>query len=89
MSASIFVVDDFIRRVVDSFLRGDCRGKVLCARCLVKLTKDHLDKRYTTREIGQVMDDVFSAPGLIMRLSTLPCMVCLQKTMPCLGVPVP
>jgi ferredoxin len=86
-SASGYNVDGVVRRVVDGLLRGGCRGKVLCARCLVKLMKDHLDESYTTREIGNVMDHVFEVPGPIMRLSTSPCVVCLRTTMPCLGVP--
>ncbi len=88
MTTTIFVVGDFVRRVVDGFLRGTVAAR-FCARCLVKLTKDHLDKSYTTREIGRAMDGVFSAPGPIMRLSASPCTVCLRRTMPCLGVPVP
>ena len=65
MAATIFTVGDFIRRVVDSLLRGDCRGKFLCARCLVKLTKDHLDRSYTTREVVEVMEEIFRAPGAV------------------------
>ena len=86
---TIYTVGDFVRRVVDSLLRGDCRGKVLCSRCLVKLTRDHLDKSYTTREIMQVMDDIFSAPGPAMQVATSPCAVCARKKIACLGVPVP
>lgn len=63
MSAKVFTVGDFIRRVVDSLLRGGCRGKVLCSRCLVKLAKDHLDKSYTTREVGRVMDGYVAVMG--------------------------
>ena len=64
MASTIFTVGDFVRRVVDSLLRGDCRGKFLCSRCLSKMTKDHLDKSYTTREVAEVMDEIFSAPAL-------------------------
>jgi hypothetical protein len=74
---------------VDGLLRGHCRGKFLCARCLVKLTRDHLDKSYSTREIAQVMDGIFSAPGLIGHVPTSTCAACASETMPCLGVSVP
>ncbi len=89
MQAPVFTVGDFVRRVVDNLLRGDCRGKFLCSRCLVKLTRDHLDKSYTTREIGQVMIGIFSASGPIMRVLTSTCAVCARKAVPCLGVPSP
>ncbi len=35
MPATIFSVRDVVGRVVDSLLRGECRGVFLCARCLV------------------------------------------------------
>ena len=89
MPAVILAVGDFVRRVVDGLLRGDCRGKFLCSRCLVKLTRDHLDKSYTTREIARVMDGIFSAPGRIMQVPTSTCAACARNTMPCLGVPIP
>ncbi len=44
--STVYTVGDFIRRVVDSLLHGECRGQFLCARCLVKLTKDNLDRSY-------------------------------------------
>jgi ferredoxin len=88
MQATLLAVGDFVRRIVDSLLRGACRGKFLCSRCLVKLTKDHLDKRYTTREIAQVMDDIFSAPGAIRHVARSTCAACATQTMPCLGVPI-
>jgi ferredoxin len=81
-------VDDLVRRVVDGLLRGDCRGKFLCSRCLVKLAKDHLDKSHATRDVVQVMDDIFNAPGPIMHVPTATCAVCARKNMPGLGVPV-
>lgn len=89
MPAAIFSVGDFVRRVVDSLLRGECRGRFLCARCLVKLTRDHLDRSYTTREVVRAMDDVFSAPGGITHAPTSTCVACASSTMPCLGVPSP
>jgi hypothetical protein len=87
MAATIFTVGDFIRRVVDSLLRGDCRGKFLCARCLVKLTKGHLDRSYTTREVVEVMDEIFSAPGALAHAPASTCAACGRKKVPCLGAP--
>jgi len=85
MATTIFTVGDFIRRVVDSLLRGDCRGKFLCSRCLVKLTKDHLDRSYTTREVVEVMDEIFSAPGPLAHAPASTCAACARKKVPCLG----
>jgi hypothetical protein len=85
MPATILSVGDFVRRVVDSLLRG----AFLCARCLVKLTRDHLDRRYTTREVVRAMDDVFRAPGRITHALTSTCVACASRPMPCLGVPSP
>lgn len=83
MAATIFTVGDFIRRVVDSLLRGDCRGKFLCARCLVKLTKGHLDRSYTTREVVGVMD--FLAPAPLTHAPASTCAACARKKVPCLA----
>jgi hypothetical protein len=87
MAATIFTVGDFIRRVVDSLLRGDCRGKFLCSRCLVKLTKDHLDRSYTTREVVEVMEEIFMAPGPLTHAPASTCAACARKKVPCLGAP--
>ncbi len=86
--ATVYSVGDFVRRVVDSLLRGHCRGQFLCARCLVKLTKDHLDKSYATADVVRVMEEIFSAPGPITHVPASTCAVCGRKKMPCLGVPV-
>jgi hypothetical protein len=83
------VLGDFVRGTVDSLLRGYCRGNFLCSRCLVKLMRDHLDKSYSTREIVQVMEGIFSAPGLIAYTPASTCAACARKTTPCLGVPTP
>lgn len=87
MASTIFTVGDFVRRVVDSLLRGDCRGKFLCSRCLVKMTKDHLDKSYTTREVAEVMGEIFKAPGSITHAPASTCAACGKKKLPCLGAP--
>lgn len=87
--ATVYTMEDFVRRVVDSLLRGDCRGQALCARCLVKMTKDHLDKSYSKRDIVQVMEDIFTAPGAITLVPTSTCGACARKKIPCLVVPSP
>ena len=89
MPATIFSLGSVVGRVVDSLLRGECRGAFLCARCLVKLTRDHLDRRYTTREVVRAMDDLFRSPGRITRALTSTCVACASRPMPCLGVPSP
>jgi hypothetical protein len=86
MRVTTVTLGDVVRRIVDGLLRGHCRGKFLCSRCLVKVTKDHLDKSYSTREITQAMDRIFSAPGLIGHVPSSTCAACAGKTMPCLGV---
>jgi hypothetical protein len=88
MSTRVFAIGDFIRRVVESLLHGGGRGRFLCARCLVKLAKNHLDKSYTTREVAQAMEDVFSAAGPVMHvMASSICAVCARKGVACLGVP--
>jgi hypothetical protein len=87
--ARIYTEGDFVRRVVGGLLEGKYRGKFLCSRCLITLTKDNLDKSYTLADIGLVMSDVFKAPGAITRLATSACALCARrKHMPCLGVPL-
>ncbi len=85
---TVYSVGDFVRRVVDSLLRGHFRGQFLCARCLVKLAKDHLDKSYAASEIVWVMNEIFSAPGPITHLPVAICAACGRKKTACLGVPV-
>jgi ferredoxin len=88
MSATMSTVGDHVRRVVNSLLRDGCQGKVLCSRCLVKLTRDHMDERYPTREIAQMIADVFGAPGSITHARVSTCAACAGNTMPCLGIPL-
>jgi hypothetical protein len=88
--ATVYTVDDFVRRVVDSLLRGgERRGLFLCSRCLVKLTRENLDKSYAKPEIARVMDDIFDAPGSITHEPTCACAGCGRKKVRCLGVPLP
>ena len=87
MPAVILSVGDSVRRVVDGLLRGACWGKFLCSRCLVKLTRDHLDRRYPTREVVLAIADIFLAPGRI-DFAEAYLVACAESTMPCLGVPV-
>jgi len=86
---TVYTVGDFVRRVVESLLRGECRGMFLCARCLVKLTKDNLDRSYGKPAIAQVMDEIFGAPGPITHAPASTCALCARKKIPCLGVPLP
>src|SRR6266498_645200 len=87
---TIYTVGDFVRRVVGSLLQGSHRGKFLCSPCLIKLTRDHLDKSYSLLEVGWAMDEVFKGPGPITLLPTAGCALCARKKlMPCLGVPLP
>jgi hypothetical protein len=88
MPAVILSVGDSVRRVVDGLLRGACWGKFLCSRCLVKLTRDHLDRRHPTREVALAIADIFRAPGRMTHLARSTCVACAESTMPCLGVPV-
>ena len=88
--ARIYTEGDFVRRVIGGLLEGKYRGKFLCSRCLITLTKDNLDKSYTLADIGLVMSDVFRAPGAISRSATSTCTLCARKKpIPCLGVPLP
>lgn len=85
---AVYSVDDFVRRVVDSLVRAR-RGTFLCARCLVKLTKDNLDKSYAKPDIVRVIDDLFGAPGSIPHAPAATCGQCQRKKVPCLGGPAP
>ena len=86
---TVYTVGDFIRRVVDSLLHGECRGQLLCARCLVKLTKDHLDRSYAKPEVTRVMDDIFASPGLLTLADASTCGLCARKKVSCLGGSAP
>jgi ferredoxin len=87
--STVYTVGDFIRRVVDSLLHGECRGQLLCARCLVKLTKDHLDRSYAKPEVTRVMDDIFASPGSLTLASASTCGLCARKKVSCLGGSAP
>lgn len=82
---TVFTVGDFIRRVVDSLLNGERRGQSLCARCLVKLTKDNLDRSYAKPDIARVMEEIFAAPGGLTVTAAGTCGVCARKKVACLG----
>jgi hypothetical protein len=87
---TIYTVGDFVARVVDSLLQGAYRGKFLCSPCLIKLTRDHLDKSYSLVQIGWAMDEVFRGPDAITRLPSAVCTLCARKKpVPCLGVSLP
>ena len=82
---TVYTAGDFIRRVVDSLLHGECRGQFLCARCLVKLTKDNLDRSYAKPDIARVMDDIFATPGSLTLAPATTCARCARKKVSCLG----
>jgi len=85
MAETVFTAGDFIRRVVESLLRGDCRGQLVCARCLVKLAKGHLDRSYTTREVVDVVEEIFGAPAPLTRAPASTRGACARKKVPCLA----
>ena len=82
---TVFTVGDFIRRVVDSLLSGECRGQSLCARCLIKLTKDNLDRSYAKPDVARAMEDIFSNPGALILAPASLCALCARKKVTCLG----
>jgi hypothetical protein len=84
--AAVYTVGDFIRRVVESLFRADFRGRLLCSRCLIKLTKDNLDKSYAKRDVIQVIDELFITPGALLQVATAPCGLCARKKVACLGM---
>ncbi|HEY7040076.1 MAG TPA: hypothetical protein VID28_14545 [Methylomirabilota bacterium] len=85
--ATVYTVGDFVRRVVESLLGGDRRSMRLCARCLVKLTRDHLDKSYSKTAIVESVDKIFEAPGALTYVASTECGACGRKKVPCLGMP--
>jgi hypothetical protein len=85
LPSTVFTAGDFIRRVVDSLLHGDHRGQFLCARCLVKLAKDNLDRSYMKPDIARVMDDIFATPGSLTLAPASLCALCARKKVACLG----
>ena len=87
--ATAFPLGTVIRQIVDGLLRGLCRGQFLCSTCLVKVTRDHLDHNYATRDIAQAMEDIFSVPGPFGRAPTTTCAACARRMIPCLGMPAP
>ena len=86
LPSTVYTAGDFIRRVVDSLLHGECRGQFLCARCLVKLTKDNLDRSYVKPDIARVMEDIFAEPRARSPLAPASlCALCARKKVACLG----
>ena len=83
---AVYTAGDFIRRVVESLFRAEFRGRVLCARCLVKQTKDHLDRSYAKRDVIEVIDELFVTPHAL-QVVTAACGLCAKKKVPCLGMP--
>ena len=85
--AIVYTVGDFVRRVVESLLGGERRSLRLCARCLVKLTRDHLDKSYSKTAIIGSVDEIFAEPGALTSVASSVCDGCGRKKVPCLGMP--
>jgi hypothetical protein len=89
LPSTVYTAGDFIRRVVESLLHGERRGQFLCARCLVKLTKDNLDRSYTKPDVARVMDDIFANPGALALAPASLCGLCARKKVTCLGGAAP
>ena len=83
--AAVYTVGDFVRRVVESLFRADFRGRLLCSRCLIKLTKDNLDRSYAKPDVARVMDDIFATPGSLTLAPASLCALCARKKVACLG----
>ena len=83
---AVYTAGDFIRRVIESLFRAEFRGRVLCARCLVKQTKEHLDRSYAKRDVIEVIDELFVSPQAL-QVVTGSCGLCAKKKVPCLGLP--
>ena len=86
LPSTVYTAGDFIRRVIESLFRAEFRGRVLCARCLLKQTKDHLDRSYAKRDVVEVIDELFVTPHA-MQVVTGACGNCTRKKVPCLGLP--
>lgn len=86
---TVYTVGDFVRRVVEGVLRGECRGQSLCARCLVKLTKDNLDRSYAKPDVVSVMGEVFAEPRTLTVTPATTCALCARKHVACLGASSP
>ena len=84
----VYTVGDFVRRVVASLLQREWRGRFLCSRCLVKLTRDNMDRSYSKADIALVMDGIFADPGAITLAPASACAHCTRKKVSCLGVPL-
>jgi len=82
---AVYTVSDFVRRVVESLLRGERRGTFLCARCLLKLTREDLDRSYSKTAIAEAIDGIFSSPSGLTPVASSICAACGRKKGPCLG----
>ena len=83
---AVYTAGDFIRRVIESLFRAEFRGRVLCARCLLKHAKEHLDRSYAKRDVIEVIDELFVSPQAL-QVVTGSCGLCAKKKVPCLGLP--
>ncbi len=83
-----YATEDFIRRAVGSLLRGEYRGKFVCAPCLATRTHERMQRGWRKSEVERSMDAVFKSPGTLTYMPALVCAIC-QKTRPCLGASHP
>ena len=85
---AVYTVADFVRRVVESLLHGERRGTFLCARCLLKLTREHLDRSYSKTAIAEAIDEIFNARSGLTRVDSSICGACGRKKVTCLGASI-
>ena len=83
---AVYTAGDFIRRVIESLFQAEFRGRVLCARCLLKQAKEHLDRSYAKRDVAEVIEELFVTPRAL-QVVTGSCGLCTKKKVPCLGLP--
>jgi hypothetical protein len=73
--------EDFIRREVGNLLRGDYRGKFICASCLLKLAIERLGTALHTRgQIDRALDAIFRSSEALRRVHRFVCDQCGQTT---------
>src|SRR5215469_13600255 len=79
-----YSTENFVRRAVVGFLRGEYAGKFLCSGCLITLAHRHMQRGWRKYEIERSMEAVFKFPTPLTGMPTSICAIC-QKTTPCLG----
>jgi len=79
-----YSTENFVRRAVVGFLRGEYAGKFLCSGCLITLAHRHMQRGWRKSEIERSMEAVFKFPTPLTCMPTSICAIC-QKATPCLG----